>query len=176
VQPYDPDWPSTFRDLGSTLRDALGPVAIRIDHIGSTSIPGLAAKPIIDIQVSVTEFDPMEPYRTPLEGLGFQYRDKNPELTKRYFKEPDRSEERTHIHVRRAGSFSEQFPLLFREYMRCHSDAAVEYAELKQRLAEQFREDRLAYTEAKTDFIWKTMQNADRWAQETGWSPGPSDA
>jgi GrpB-like predicted nucleotidyltransferase (UPF0157 family) len=162
--------------LGAKLRQAIGPVALRIDHIGSTSISGLAAKPIIDIQLSVHEFDPMAPYRLPLEKLGFQYRDKNPELTKRYFKEPNRRDERTHIHVRRAGSFSEQFPLLFRDYMRLHSDAATEYAELKRRLAEQFGEDLLGYTEAKTDFIWKTIKKADRWAQETGWDPGPSDA
>jgi len=118
----------------------------------------------------------MEPYRTPLERLGFKYRDRNPELTKRYFKEPDRSDERTHIHVRCAGAFSEQFFLPFRDFMRGHSDAASEYAQLKEKLAEQFMEDRLGYTEAKTAFIWKIMQKADRWAQDTGWAPGPSDA
>jgi len=125
-----------FRHLASRIRSAIGPVALRIDHIGSTSIPGLAAKPIIDIQISVAGFDPMEPYCTPLESLGFQYRDSNPELTKRYFKEPDEMVERTHIHVRRAGTFSEQFPLLFRDYMRCHAEAAAGYATLKLQLAE----------------------------------------
>lgn len=176
VEPYNPEWPALFRDLGVKIRQAIGSGALRVDHIGSTSIPGLAAKPIIDIQISVAAFDPMDPYRLPLEALGFQYREKNPELTKRYFKEPDRNEERTHIHVRRAGSFSEQFPLLFRDYMRCHPGEAAAYAELKVRLAEQHKRDRLGYTEAKGSFIWKVMQNADRWAQETGWEPGPSDA
>jgi GrpB-like predicted nucleotidyltransferase (UPF0157 family) len=176
IEQYNTDWPRIFRDLGSKLRNAIGPTALRIDHIGSTSIPNLAAKPIIDIQISVSSFDPMEPYRLPLEELGFQYREKNPELTKRYFKEPNKSEERTHIHVRRAGSFSEQFPLLFRDYMRCHSDDASHYAQLKLRLAKQYREDRLGYTEAKEAFIWITMQKADRWAQDTGWEAGSSDA
>lgn len=176
IEQYNPDWPRIFRDLGAKLRSAIGPAALRIDHIGSTSIPDLAAKPIIDIQISVSAFEPMEPYRRPLEELGFQYRDKNPELTKRYFKEPSQSEERTHIHVRRAGSFSEQFPLLFRDYMRCHADDVSHYAQLKRQLAEQYREDRLGYTEAKGAFIWNTMQKADRWAQDTGWEPGPSDA
>ena len=176
IEQYNTDWPRIFRDLGVRLRNTIGPTALRIDHIGSTSIPNLAAKPIIDIQISVSSFDPMEPYRLPLEELGFLYREKNPELTKRYFKEPNKSEERTHIHVRRAGSFSEQFPLLFRDYMRCHSDDASHYAQLKLQLARQYGEDRLGYTEAKQAFIWNTMQKADRWAQDTGWEAGSSDA
>lgn len=176
IEKYDPQWPRIFRDMAGKLRQAIGPTAIRIDHIGSTSIPGLDAKPIIDIQISVAAFDPMEPYRAPLEGLGFEYRDKNPELTKRYFKEPQGVAERTHIHVRRAGSFSEQFPLLFRDYMRFHATAASEYARLKLQLAEQYRDDRHAYTEAKDAFIWDLMRRADRWAQDTGWQPGTSDA
>lgn len=176
IEPYNRDWPCTFRDLGVKLREAIGPVALRIDHIGSTSIPGLAAKPIIDIQISVAEFDPMNSYQTPLGRLGFQYRDRNPELTKRYFKETIGTHERTHIHVRRAGSFSEQFALLFRDFMRCHPEAASEYSTHKRRLAQQFGDDRLGYTEAKTEFIWETMRRADRWAQEVGWKAGASDA
>jgi GrpB-like predicted nucleotidyltransferase (UPF0157 family) len=90
---------------------------VRIDHIGSTAVPGLAAKPVIDIQISVASFDPLEAFRAPLEALGYAYRADNTERTKRYFREPAGSS-RTHIHVRRAGSFSEQFALLFRDYLR----------------------------------------------------------
>jgi GrpB-like predicted nucleotidyltransferase (UPF0157 family) len=99
------------------LHDALGPVALRIDHIGSTSVPGLAAKPVIDIQISVADFEPLDAYRLPLERLGYIFRSDNPERTKRYFRET-LGQRRVHIHVRRAGSFSEQFALLFREYVR----------------------------------------------------------
>jgi len=83
-----------------------------------------------------------------------------------------------HIHVRRAGSFSEQFALLFREYVRMHPDVASQYAQLKIGLAQQYArvEDRVAYTEAKSPFIWKVIAQADEWAQQTGWLPGPSDA
>ena len=137
IEEYNREWQRVFRELGPRIRSAIGPAAIRIDHIGSTSIPGLAAKPIIDIQVSVEVFDPMEPYRLPLEALGFEYRDSNPELTKRYFKEPRGVAARTYIHVRRAGSFSEQLNLLFRDYMRCHAADASAYADLKRRLAQQ---------------------------------------
>ncbi len=176
IDEYNSEWPRMFRDLASRIRSAIGPAAIRIDHIGSTSIPGLAAKPIIDIQISVASFEPMEPYRRPLETLGFEYRDKNPELTKRYFKEPRGIAERTHIHVRRAGSLSEQINLLFRDYMRCHAADASAYAELKRRLALEYRGDRPGYTEAKNAFTWEVIRKADRWAQDTGWHPGPSDA
>jgi GrpB-like predicted nucleotidyltransferase (UPF0157 family) len=66
---YDPAWPARFAELGRELRNGLGEVALRIDHIGSTSVPGLAAKPIIDIQISVADFEPLAAYRQPLERL-----------------------------------------------------------------------------------------------------------
>ena len=174
IEPYNPAWPTLFHDLGRRLRAALGDVALRVDHIGSTSIPGLAAKPIIDIQISVRTFEPMELYLLPLERLGFVFRDKNPDLTKRYFRERP-GERETHIHVRRAGSFSEQFALLFRDYMRTHPDDVKEYADLKTRLAEEYRHDGLGYTNAKHAFIWLTIAKAAQWAQDTGWGPSPSD-
>ena len=176
IEEYNPEWPHIFGELAFRIRNAIGPAAVRIDHIGSTSVPGLAAKPIIDIQISVMSFEPMETYRRPLEELGFEYRDKNPKLTDRYFKEPKGVAARTHIHVRRAGSFSEQLNLLFRDYMRCHAADASAYADLKSRLAQQYRGDRPGYTEAKDAFIWDIISRADRWAQDTGWHPGPSDA
>ena len=175
IYPYDPEWPGLFLQLGTELRDALGAVAIRINHIGSTAIPGLAAKPIIDVQVSVASFAPLEAYRAPLCGLGLVFRDYNSDMSKRYFREAPGTR-RTHIHVRRAGSWPEQFALLFRDYVREHATDAQAYAALKYRLAEQFGTDRVGYTEAKTSFIWEVMRKADQWAQQTGWSPGASDA
>jgi GrpB-like predicted nucleotidyltransferase (UPF0157 family) len=175
ISPYHTEWPEVFSKLGATLRNALGDVALRIDHIGSTSVPGLAAKPIVDIQISVACFEPLDAYRIPLESLGYVFRSHNPELTKRYFREPP-GQRRTHIHVRRMGSWSEQFALLFRDYMRTHSDDANRYADLKYRLAEQYGEDRHGYAEAKAPFIWEVMVKADTWAQAIGWEPGPADA
>jgi GrpB-like predicted nucleotidyltransferase (UPF0157 family) len=175
IADYDPAWPVRFAELGAKLRAALGEVALRIDHIGSTSVPGLAAKPVIDIQVSVARLEPVDPFREPLESLGYVYRAGNPERTKRYFREPP-GEPRTHIHVRRAGSFSEQFPLLFRDYLRVDPEAAVEYAAVKRRLAAESPHDGQAYTDTKASFVWQIVHRADDWAQETGWEPGPSDA
>jgi GrpB-like predicted nucleotidyltransferase (UPF0157 family) len=114
IVPYDPLWPERFLELGVALRQALGETALRIDHIGSTAIPGLDAKPIIDVQISVVSFKPLHAYRIPIESLGFVFRANNPDLTKRYFREgPGRR--RTHIHVRRVGSWAEQGALLFRD-------------------------------------------------------------
>jgi len=175
ISPYDPQWPELFSRLGAALRNALGQTALRIDHIGSTAIPGLDAKPIIDIQISVASFEPLEAYRLPLESLGYVFRADNPDRTKRYFREAP-GQRRTHIHVRRAGSLAEQFALLFRDYLRAHPDEAKQYATLKYSLAEKYPVDREAYTEAKGLFIWEVMVKANEWSQETGWEPGPTDA
>ena len=175
IVPYDPEWPELFKQLGSALRNALGDVALRIDHIGSTSVPGLAAKPIIDVQISVSSLEPVDPFRIPLESLGFVWRSNNPELTKRYFREKP-GERRTHIHVRRIGSFSQQFPLLWRDYMRTHPEELQPYADMKYRLAERYEMHREDYTIAKVPFVWAVVRKADQWAQDTGWEPGPSDA
>jgi GrpB-like predicted nucleotidyltransferase (UPF0157 family) len=87
IVPYDPICPARFALLGGELRAALGTTVLRIDHIGSTSIPGLAAKPIIDIQISVAAFEPLDAYRLPMERLGYVFRADNTERTKRYFRD-----------------------------------------------------------------------------------------
>ena len=174
IVPYDAKWPELFLELGTTLREALGEIALRIDHIGSTSIPGLDAKPIIDVQISIVSFEPLNRYRVPLEDLGFVFRENNPDLTKRYFREMP-GKRRIHIHVRERGSWAEQFALLFRDYMRTHEEAVKNYAALKYRLAGKYRNDRLSYTNGKAPFIWEVMAKADKWNQEIGWRPGLSD-
>ena len=175
VVAYDAQWPTLFLEQSGALRAALGEVALRIDHIGSTAVPGLAAKPIIDIQISVVAFEPLDAFRAPLERLGYVFRADNLERTKRYFREPSGTR-RTHIHVRRAGSFSEQLALLFRDFMRIHPDWAQRYAELKLTLAERHANDRQRYTDEKQPFTWEALAQADGWAQRTGWFPGPPDA
>jgi GrpB-like predicted nucleotidyltransferase (UPF0157 family) len=175
IHPYDTVWRDEFSQIGSHLRRALGALAIRVDHIGSTSIEGLAAKPIIDVQVSVDMLEPMGRYLSSMKALGYVWREDNSERTKRYFREAPGSR-RTHIHVRKAGSWHEQFALLFRDYVRVRSDERYRYERAKRELAEQFPNDRVAYTDAKAPVIWQIMQRADRWAADTGWEPGPSDA
>jgi GrpB-like predicted nucleotidyltransferase (UPF0157 family) len=175
IHDWSPAWADEFRDRAATLRAALGARALRIDHIGSTSVAGLAAKPIVDIQVSVAEFEPMDALVAAMAGAGYAWRSDNPELTKRYFRETPGAR-RCHVHVRRAGSWHEQWALLFRDYMRAHPGVAAEYEVVKRALAARFRHDRHAYTDAKGDFSWATIRAADLWAAETGWRPGPTDA
>jgi GrpB-like predicted nucleotidyltransferase (UPF0157 family) len=171
---YDPAWPRLFREMAQRLRGAVRETALRIDHIGSTSVPGLAAKPIIDIQISVAHLEPVDAYAVPLHELGYLFRPTNPDLTKRFFHSPPDTP-RCHIHVRRMGSWSEQFALLFRDYMRTHAEDARRYADLKQSLATPDR-DVQEYTELKGPFIWEIMVKATDWSQVIGWEPGPRDA
>ena len=175
VVDYDPAWPRLFASLGRDLRAALGNAALRIDHVGSTAVPGLAAKPIIDVQISVASFEPLRSFRDPIESCGFLWRAKNDELTKRYFRErPGRR--RTHVHVRRAGSFSEQLNLLHRDYLRTDASRAREYAEFKRSVAHLLLTDRQGHVDAKSPFVWDTIARADAWAQRTGWEPDHPDA
>ncbi|RAP76864.1 GrpB family protein [Paenibacillus montanisoli] len=172
--PYDAGWAQEFRDIALWLRQALGDVAQRIDHIGSTSVPGLAAKPVIDIQVSVRSLEPVDVYLSGFEQLGYVFRADNTERTKRYFRE-GQGMGRTHIHVREAGSFGEQFALLFRDYLRWNRTDADYYAGVKTRLMEQCKHDRQRYVDEKEPYIWEIMRRASRWSQETGWKPEPTD-
>jgi GrpB-like predicted nucleotidyltransferase (UPF0157 family) len=174
IGPYSPDWQIEFKKIAGTLRQTLGERALRIDHIGSTSIVGMAAKPVIDVQVSVRSFSPMDVLAALMSEAGFCWRADNPERTKRYFRE-EVGHRRTHVHVRLSGSWHEQWALLFRDYMRAHPEEHAPYADLKRRLANQFGQDRQGYTDAKDDHFWSVIRRADRWAAGTGWQPAQSD-
>jgi GrpB-like predicted nucleotidyltransferase (UPF0157 family) len=172
---WSPAWPGKFRLKAGAIRRVLGARALRIDHIGSTSIQGLAAKPIIDIQISVAGFELIEALTEPMAAIGYLWRPANPDLAKRYFRERP-GEERTHIHLRRSGSWHEQWALLFRDYMRIHVEEHAPYAALKRALADQFSDDGAAYTDGKADHLWGIIRRADCWAAAIGWGSGPSDA
>jgi GrpB-like predicted nucleotidyltransferase (UPF0157 family) len=98
-----------------------------------------------------------------LEAAGFVYRAATTERTRRYFREPP-GRRCTHVQVRRAGSFSEQFALLFRDFLRADPAAALDYGQHKVVLAARFTHDRRGYLEAKLPIIWDVLRNADRWA------------
>jgi GrpB-like predicted nucleotidyltransferase (UPF0157 family) len=171
---YDPEWRNLFLDIGSKLRSSLGELAVRIDHVGSTSVNGLDAKPIIDIQISVLNFDDERNYKTKIEKVGFVLRKENPDKTKKYFREIP-GNRRTHIHVRRASSFSEQITLLFKDYLREHPEDCLKYAEEKHRLMKLYKNERPKYVEEKGPIVWEILQKAHIWSQEVGWKPGRTD-
>lgn len=175
IAEHDPHWRTLFLAIATRLRAALGDIAVRIDHIGSTSVSGLDAKPVIDIQISVPRLEDLPSFRSRIEQHGFVLREDNADLTKRYFREVP-GMRRTHVHVRQAGSFSEQLNLLFRDYLRQHPEDCLRYAAEKHRLMQQYKYDRIKYVEGKGPIVWDIVHKAHLWSQETGWRPGNSDA
>ncbi|GLX67884.1 GrpB family protein [Paenibacillus glycanilyticus] len=175
IAEHNPAWKKLFLETALILRATLGNHAVRIDHIGSTSVSNLDAKPIIDIQISVTRINELNTYISAIEQHGFIFRGDNPDLTKRYFREVPGSR-RTHIHVRQTGSFSEQVNLLFRDYLRHHPEDCLRYGQEKHRLYELYKNEREKYVEGKGPIVWDLIHRAHLWSQETGWQPGESDA
>jgi GrpB-like predicted nucleotidyltransferase (UPF0157 family) len=174
VVPYDPAWHDLFVVTAQPMREVLGNVAIRIDHIGSTAIHGIAAKPVIDILISVASLEPFDTIQKPLASLGYVWQADNPDMTKRFFREPPGTR-RTHIHVQKHGSWGQQFVLLFRDYLRSNEDERNRYEAVKQELADKFRDDRPKYIEGKSPIIWEIMVRASQWVQDTGWEASSSD-
>jgi GrpB-like predicted nucleotidyltransferase (UPF0157 family) len=159
---YDPTWPERYQAWQREIRAALGAVVVRIDHVGSTSVPGLPAKAIIDVQVSVSDLAKESSYVPPLEKLGLQLRSRD--AHHRYFwPYPGRPRD-AHVHVCAAGSDWEADHLRFRDYLRTHPEACNRYAEAKRAAAASWADDELAYTDDKTEVILNILQSA---AEET---------
>jgi GrpB-like predicted nucleotidyltransferase (UPF0157 family) len=153
IAPYDPAWPERFEREAPHIRDALGPVAARVDHIGSTAVPGLGAKPVIDIQVSVSSLVPVEPYRLPLERLGYEYRhDPDDDEHEYFFRDVD-GVRAYQIHVCPVGSGWERRHLAFRDHLRAKPEDAAAYEALKRDLAGRFPFDIDSYLDEKDVWI-----------------------
>lgn len=151
ITPYDPQWAIQFQAERANITDAFGELNARIEHVGSTSVEGLAAKPIIDIAIIVESAEDALRAITPLVRLGYTCFGEAEIPGRVYF---DRREfEPCHIHLYVRGNPEIERHLNFRDYLRANPDAAQQYAELKFALAEKFRNDRPGYTEAKTEFI-----------------------
>ena len=161
IYPYDPAWPALFEDERQLLESILAPVlAGGIHHVGSTAIPGLAAKPIIDIMAGVVSLDGAHAVFGDLVELQYCYAPYRPEM--HWFCKPSPAL-RTHhlILVEPSGPWWEP-RLRFRDYLRTHPDAVVEYEALKRDLASRHAEDREAYTDAKTRFVERIVARAAR--------------
>jgi GrpB-like predicted nucleotidyltransferase (UPF0157 family) len=157
---YDPTWPEQFGELAATLRRELGDGALAIDHIGSTAVPGLAAKDVIDLQVAVADLAQADQLAPAFERAGYvpspYRRDHQPagdashpgRWEKRLWQSPPGAR-RVNAHVRVAGWPNQRYALLFRDYLRARPAAAAAYARLKRALAERFGDDLAAYTKVK---------------------------
>ena len=164
VVPYDPRWPRHFEEERARIERAIGPWTWEIEHVGSTAVPGLAAKPVIDVMVGVGSLEDSPILVERLAGIGYRY---VPELEwvfpfRRYFRKP-RQGRRTHqIHlVERSNSGWWDRHLLFRDHLRTHPEDAEGYARLKYELSGRFCDDREAYTDAKTAFIRECVRRAE---------------
>ncbi len=170
IVPYDPAWAATFARWRDRLAAALGPLTVRIEHIGSTAVEGLAAKPVVDIMVCVPDVEDEASFLPAIEGLGVPLRSR--ETAHRYFRPAPPDPREVQIHVWQAGSPEERVHLLFRDYLRAHPAARDAYAAMKAEAARLYRSDRIAYNEAKTGHILDAIEAAERWAVATGWAPG----
>jgi GrpB-like predicted nucleotidyltransferase (UPF0157 family) len=159
---YDPDWPRQFQQWGRVLRSCLGQTARRIEHVGSTSVPGLAAKPIIDIQISVSDLEDERRYVPPLQRAGVQLRSRDD--LHRYFRPFPGQRRDVHVHVCAAGSAWEREHLLFRDYLRAHPRDQLAYAAAKCKAAATWADDGVAYTDAKSNAILAILELAERWS------------
>lgn len=185
IVPYKESWPTEFRALATLLRRALGASALRIDHIGSTSVPGLAAKDIIDVQITVAALDPA--IGAVLLDAGFIQPDGfrrdhalphfvGPETEwEKFMFRPPEGQRRANIHVRVQGRANQRFALLFRDYLRAHPSSAAAYAELKRRLAAHLAESP-TYSEVKDPAVDLIYLAAEDWAAITHWKLGVPDA
>lgn len=164
---YDDSWPILFDAWSHRLSSALGTIAKRIEHIGSTAVSGLPAKPVIDIQVSVEDLTDEPRYVPAIEALGVQLRSRDDEH--RYFRPFSGRPRDVQVHVCAVGSRWERVHLLFRDYLRADAAARLSYTESKREAAARWREDRIAYTEAKSGTILKLIEAAEAWAKQTSW-------
>jgi GrpB-like predicted nucleotidyltransferase (UPF0157 family) len=162
---YDRSWPRLFEEERGRLARVLADDAIlAMEHAGSTAIPGLAAKPIIDIFVAVPSIGVARTTLVePIKALGYVYWEENPDKDRMFFVKgmPPYGERRTHhVHIFEPTSEFRQRALTFRDYLRDHSDEAERYEQLKRHLAIQHSSDREAYSRAKDEFVKAVVQKA----------------
>jgi GrpB-like predicted nucleotidyltransferase (UPF0157 family) len=159
ILPYNPQWKNDFITERNRIAKVLGDYAMRIEHNGSTSVPNLSAKPIIDIQVSVPKINPVELYIDKLKQLGYVHVLHPDDSFAPFFHKPAEWPHIYHLHIVEYGGVEERKTLAFRDYLREHPNMAQEYEKLKKEIALKHKGtdfvSQQAYAEAKTEFITK---------------------
>jgi dephospho-CoA kinase len=181
VEP-DPTWPAQAERLAARVRRAAGERALRVDHIGSTSVPGLAAKDVIDLQLTVSTLDDADAIAEPLTEAGFiarphiiadqQHTDDPQQWQKRYHSAADPGRA-AHLHIRAQGTESWRFALLFRDWLYANPVECADYLAVKRDLAKQFAtdDDGVRYADAKERWFTAAYPRMQEWAQRIGWRP-----
>lgn len=160
---YDPLWPQMYEEERARISDAIGEYLIDIQHVGSTSIPGLSAKPILDIMPVIRSIALVPQCVEPLAALDHAYFGENGIPGRHYFRKPadiTSQPQKVHLHVLEKGHDQWAMMLLFREYLRMHPESAQQYDTLKRELAAQYGSDRAGYTDAKEAFVKSIIRSA----------------
>ena len=161
VHPYNVEWVRFYKDEETLLIASIGQHVANIQHIGSTAISGLAAKPIIDIMVGTRDLECLDECIKKLEKLGYEFKGENGISGRFFFVKGGAQISTYHLHMIEWQSQFWKSHLSFRDYLRKHKDAVIEYADLKQGLALKFPTDRNAYTEGKAYFISGIIKKAE---------------
>jgi GrpB-like predicted nucleotidyltransferase (UPF0157 family) len=160
---YDPQWAAMYEEEKARILDAIGEKVLAIEHIGSTAVPGLGAKPIIDMMAGIRSMSHSMDCIQPLEELGYEYFFYPEFPTRRFFRDGPMGEGPHHLHMTEYLSGFWREKLTFRDFLRTHHEVAQEYHKLKTEWADRFGADREryeAYTEAKTSFIESVLARA----------------
>ena len=162
IIPYQESWPGQFHQLRNQLDDALGLLSERIEHVGSTAVPGLWAKPIIDIDIVISAETAFGLVQSSLDGIGYDYLGDQGITGRDAFdlRKSGATVPEHHLFVCRANSIELRRHIAFRDYLLSHPDRAKEYSKLKRTLAARYRNDRNAYTNAKDEFIATVLNDA----------------
>lgn len=162
---HDPSWREQYKTEAATLTAVFQPILVAIHHIGSTAIPGIKAKPILDILIEVTEITAVNDLIQPMVNLGYISKGENGIPGRHYFRKGSDEHHTHHIHVYAAKHSAIAQHLNFRDYLCHHPAEAVRYSQLKERLAQQHFSDPATYTESKTGFIQTIGLKAQQWRQ-----------
>lgn len=162
VVDYDPRWPVLYEEERDLILSVVGEIIAAVEHIGSTAVPGLGGKPIIDIMAAVHSLADADRCIEQLEGIGFEYVPEHEVTTpeRRYFRKGPQENHR-HLHLVELRSAFWRDHLLFRDYLRSHPDVAQQYHQLKKELGAKHRMDAKAYTDAKASFIESVISRAE---------------
>ena len=157
---YRPEWAGVFERERVAILDGCKPWVMEVHHVGSTSVPGMAAKPILDIMPVVASPNDGEKAVGSMTALGYRYRGENELPGRFYFDKIVDGRTVAHIHMLPAGHPDARKHLVLRDHLRSHPETARDYERLKRELALKYRDDRLAYTESKAEFINRVIDTA----------------
>lgn len=161
VVPYNPEWPMLFEEIVQELKEILGDNLVEIHHIGSTSVPGLDAKPVIDVIPVVKDVETIDALNLLFESKGYEVKGELGMISRRFFVKNDKDGGRVaNIHTWPYGSPQIERHLIFRDYLRSHPEVAEEYANLKKKLAKEYPYTREGYTGGKEDWIASIVEKA----------------